>query len=146
MLNALKNLYVKLGGALTDTYEGIAGGKPVSDYIMKTDVVSACAEKAEGGGGGSSSVEAIEFEYTGEIGSTQTLTSVKTAAEIVALAEDGKALIGIAEIAEGTYMQGVIGTVAANSIQIYLPSGDNMISVIATAASLSDHYVATIGS
>ena len=51
-IQALQALYVKLGGDLTDTYEGIAGGVPVSDYVLIPDMIAACAQIAEPGGGG----------------------------------------------------------------------------------------------
>lgn len=41
---ALQGLYVALGGSLTDTYEGIANGAPVSDYTVKPDVINAIAQ------------------------------------------------------------------------------------------------------
>lgn len=41
---ALQGLYVALGGKLTDTYEGIANGAPVSDYTVKPDVINAIAQ------------------------------------------------------------------------------------------------------
>lgn len=116
MLNALKNLYTKLGGALTDTYEAIAGGKPVSDYILKTDVVAACAEKAEGGGG---AIEVIEFTM-GESGAV----SNKTAGEIFALSNTGKTLIGRVTVAENFVMQLQIG-------QVSIVEGDYVLGVIA---------------
>ena len=49
-VEALKALYVKLGGALTDTYSDIAGGIAVSEYDLIADCILACAKK----GGGSS--------------------------------------------------------------------------------------------
>lgn len=44
-VEALKNAYVELGGNLTDTYESIAGGIPVSDYVVIPDVINAISEK-----------------------------------------------------------------------------------------------------
>lgn len=49
-VEALKVLYVKLGGALTDTYSDIAGGIAVSEYDLISDCILACAKK---GGSGS---------------------------------------------------------------------------------------------
>lgn len=43
---ALQNLYVAFGGSLTDTYENIADGAPVSDYTIKPDIIDAIAQKA----------------------------------------------------------------------------------------------------
>lgn len=44
ILTALKALYVALGGALTDHYDDIAGGIPVSQMILTADLV-ACLSK-----------------------------------------------------------------------------------------------------
>jgi len=46
---ALQNLYVALGGALTDTYENIADGAPVANLVIIPDMINAIAElKKEG--------------------------------------------------------------------------------------------------
>lgn len=45
-VEALKALYVALGGTLTDTYDGIAGGIAVSQYSLISDVILAIAEVA----------------------------------------------------------------------------------------------------
>ena len=45
-VEALKNAYVELGGSLTDTYSAIAGGIPVSDYVVIPDVINAIAQIA----------------------------------------------------------------------------------------------------
>ena len=50
-VEALRELYIGLGGSLTDTYEGIANGAPVSDYTVIPDIIAACAQIAEPGGG-----------------------------------------------------------------------------------------------
>lgn len=52
-VEALKTLYVKLGGSLTDTYSDIAGGVPVSEYDLIADCILACSKKASSGGGSS---------------------------------------------------------------------------------------------
>lgn len=41
---ALQNLYVALGGELTDTYDDICDGAPVSDYVIIPDVINAIAQ------------------------------------------------------------------------------------------------------
>lgn len=41
---ALQNLYVALGGSLTDTYEDIADGIAVSNYVVIPDVINAIAQ------------------------------------------------------------------------------------------------------
>lgn len=43
-VKALQNLYVAKGGELTDTYEDIAGGVAVSDYVTIPDMINALAE------------------------------------------------------------------------------------------------------
>lgn len=45
-VTALQNLYVALGGKLTDTYETIADGAPVGNYTVKPDVINAIAQIA----------------------------------------------------------------------------------------------------
>lgn len=47
---ALQNLYVALGGSLTDTYNNIANGVPVSDYVLKPDIINAIASHIASGG------------------------------------------------------------------------------------------------
>lgn len=48
-IQALQGLYVALGGELTDTYEDIANGLPVSDYKVIPDMIEAISQKASGG-------------------------------------------------------------------------------------------------
>lgn len=48
-VDALKELYKAVGGSLTDTYESINDGAPVSDYTLISDVIAACAAKIAGG-------------------------------------------------------------------------------------------------
>lgn len=50
-VQALRALYVVLGGELTDTYEDIANGVPVSDYAVIPDVIMAISKKATSGSG-----------------------------------------------------------------------------------------------
>ena len=51
-LEALKAVYVKNGGSLTDTYEDIAGGAPVSAYKTLKDAIAALSKLTLGGGSG----------------------------------------------------------------------------------------------
>lgn len=74
-VNSLKDLYVKMGGSLTDTYEGIANGVPVADYNVIPDMIEAVTQKADSGGGGS--VVVVEGTWDGTI-----LTLNKTWKEI----------------------------------------------------------------
>lgn len=46
-VEALKNVYVSLGGELTDTHDTIAGEIPVRDYVLIPDVLQAIAGKTE---------------------------------------------------------------------------------------------------
>lgn len=43
-VDALKVLYVKKGGALTDTYTGIAGGAKVGNYVTIPDMILAITQ------------------------------------------------------------------------------------------------------
>lgn len=47
-VEALKGLYVILGGKLTDTYSDIASGEPVSDYNTIAECICAVTKKALG--------------------------------------------------------------------------------------------------
>ena len=47
-VEALKGLYVALGGQLTDTYADIAGGIAVSDYVLIPDCIQAITQKVTG--------------------------------------------------------------------------------------------------
>lgn len=49
-IEALKALYVAMGGALADTYEDIASGAPVSEYNYTPDMINAIANVATAGG------------------------------------------------------------------------------------------------
>lgn len=48
-VEALQGLYVALGGELTDTYEDIANGATVSDYVVIPDVINAITKQAQSG-------------------------------------------------------------------------------------------------
>ena len=52
-VEALKGLYVALGGELTDTYDSIANGIAVSDYVLIPDVIQAITQKVPSGSGAS---------------------------------------------------------------------------------------------
>ena len=43
-IKALQNLYVAMGGELTDTYETICDGAAVSNYVTIPDMINAIAE------------------------------------------------------------------------------------------------------
>lgn len=43
---ALQNLYVAMGGELTDTYEDICDGAPVADLVIIPDMINAIASVA----------------------------------------------------------------------------------------------------
>ena len=50
-IEALKALYIAFGGALTDTYEDIADGAAVSNYVVIPDMIRALAKVAAAGVG-----------------------------------------------------------------------------------------------
>ena len=70
-VTALQNLYVALGGQLTDTYEGIANGAAVSNYTVIPDVINAIAQRAGGAG--------IELPVVGKSDNGSVLTVVNGA-------------------------------------------------------------------
>lgn len=64
-VEALKELYTSLGGELTDTYDSIANGLPVSDYNVIPDMIQALAQKT--GGGSGSSLPAVTSDDNGKL-------------------------------------------------------------------------------
>lgn len=54
-VKALLDLYVQLGGSLTDTYADIADGASVENYTVIPDCIEAIKNVVSGGGGGSGS-------------------------------------------------------------------------------------------
>ena len=96
-VNSLKDLYVKLGGSLTDTYESIANGVPVADYNVIPDMIEAITQKAgSGGGGGGGSVLIVEGTWDNSI-----LTLNKTWKEIHDAALAGSVVLYKEEPHEG---------------------------------------------
>lgn len=43
-ITALQNLYVAMGGVLTDTYENVADGASVANLVTIPDMINAIAE------------------------------------------------------------------------------------------------------
>lgn len=84
-VKSLLEMYVKMGGSLTDTYADIAGGVPVGQYSTISDAILACSKKYSAGGGGGA--EKFVVTLTQENG---TWTADKTIAEIIEAYEDGQ--------------------------------------------------------
>lgn len=59
-IEALQALYVAFGGELSDTYEDIADGVAVSDYVVIPDMIQAIAKKAPAAGAGLPEVSAAD--------------------------------------------------------------------------------------
>ena len=87
-VKSLLEMYVKMGGSLTDTYADIAGGVPVGQYSTISDAILACSKKYSAGGGGGA--EKFVVTLTQE---SDTWTADKTIAEIVAADEAGKIVV-----------------------------------------------------
>lgn len=66
-VKSLQGLYVELGGSLTDTYETIANGIPVGNYVTIPDMIEAVAQKAPSGGGGGSSLPSVTTSDNGDV-------------------------------------------------------------------------------
>lgn len=64
-ITALQALYVALGGQLTDTYDAIASGAPVSDYVIIPDMINAIA--AHVGSGGAAELPAVTATDNGKV-------------------------------------------------------------------------------
>ena len=69
-VNAFLEWYVKLGGALTDTYDDIANGAPVGSYTTIPDCIEACAKKATSGGGGGGDTGIDVYDYQSDLPAT----------------------------------------------------------------------------
>lgn len=64
-VEALQALYVAFGGSLTDTYEDIADGVPVSDYKTIPNLILALAQKVPSGSG--SALPAVTASDNGKL-------------------------------------------------------------------------------
>lgn len=64
-IQSLQALYVALGGQLTDTYENIANGTPVSDLVIIPDMINAIA--AHVATGGAAELPAVTAEDDGKV-------------------------------------------------------------------------------
>lgn len=87
-VKSLLEMYVKMGGSLTDTYSDIAGGVPVGQYSTISDAILACSKKYSAGGGGGA--EKFVVTLTKE---NDTWTADKTIAEIVAADEANQVVV-----------------------------------------------------
>ena len=78
-VQALQNLYVTLGGSLTDTYDGIADGAEVGNYVTIPDVIDAITAMNGGGGGAFGPLYVTFTESGGTYSSDKTLAEINTA-------------------------------------------------------------------
>lgn len=120
-VNALKDLFVKFGGSLSTVYEDISPD-PVGDYISISAMIEACSKVA---GGGGSSLPAVTADDNGDVLTVvegewnkadppsvesnveaitltldgATISTVLTSGEILDLAESGKVLVCLLDMA-----------------------------------------------
>lgn len=93
-IDALRALYVKNGGALTDTYDDIAGGIPVGDYTVIPDAVEALAQLELGGGGGGGGITMLaHVTNTTSIGDYTQVTLDVATSDILSHLSNGGVLI-----------------------------------------------------
>lgn len=107
---ALQSLYVKLGGTLTDTYEGIAGGIPVGDYALIPDVIQACTQlvSESGGSDGGGGAFVINVASNTMDKKWQEIYDAVDAGKVCAV--KGESVEGQAEIGYVTSIFSVMGT------------------------------------
>ena len=171
-VQALQDLYVKLGGNLTDTYDTIADGAAVGNYVTIPDMIEACAQKAGSGGGSAlpavtaddngsvltvvegewdkagaaSAVAVIEFTLSGS-----TISTDKTAAEIKSLIDSGKIVMGVMEVSEDIKQQININLTnydLSSPIMIatvYNGTSEELSTVTLTAVTINDSFTLTVG-
>lgn len=140
-IESLQALYVKLGGDLTDTYEDIAGGVPVSDYAIIPDMIAAVAKKATPSGGdsyvgtaettGSSSASEPDAEFLLDI----------TAGELFALISSGKTASFICEKTD--YPRSAFD-INITAVQVAPASGFYRVQAVKTTANNAQSYKTTI--
>jgi hypothetical protein len=80
-VKALLDVYISLGGALTDTYPSIADGAPVSDYTLIPDAIAAISEQAKSSGGDELFVIDITRKGYGQWQTTKTALQIEAAVE-----------------------------------------------------------------
>lgn len=145
-IQALQELYLKLGGSLADTYSDIAGGVPVGEYVLIPDMIAACAQIAESGGDG----EGGEGGGGGGGGAfvigVANKTLDKTYAEILAAAQTGVCVVidtGVEDQAETSYVNQVFSTGADAFTVVCLTSAVGSATVTEYTATSADGYPAT---
>lgn len=108
-IQALQELYLKLGGSLADTYSDIAGGVAVGEYVLIPDMIAACAQIAEsGGGGGGGGAFVINVESSVMDKTWQEIYDAVDAGKVCAV--KGESVEGQAEIGYVTSIFSVMGT------------------------------------
>ena len=132
-VNTLKDLYVKMGGSLTDTYEGIANGVSVADYNVIPDMIEAITQKAGsgGGGGGGSFLVTIAWDET-----TSDYVCDKTYAEIKAAFESGQPIVAFCNPNIYELVQIESGRIRFVLNDFYFASGTNTLTLASTAFSV----------
>lgn len=83
-IEALKSVYTKLGGELTDSYDDIADGIPVNDYSVVSDGIQAVSKVA----GSSSGSELFVIPVTWDSTKSLYVTTITQAELTAAIAKD----------------------------------------------------------
>jgi hypothetical protein len=116
-VQSLKDLYVKLGGVLTDTYSDIADGIAVGNYVTIPDAISAVTKKAEAGGGGGGEESVYRTEITIDPESDDFVLD-DTLANVYEQAQS-KTVVATIE-ADGTTVEFLLTAVTAEETSYYL--------------------------
>lgn len=139
-IQALQELYLKLGGSLADTYSDIAGGVAVGEYVLIPDMIAACAQIAESGEGG-------EGDDGGAfVIGVANKTLDKTYAEILAAAQTGVCVVidtGVEDQVETSYVNQVFSTGTDAFTVVCLTSAVGSATVTEYTATSADGYPAT---
>lgn len=133
-VKSLQDVYVKIGGELTDTYGAIADGAAVGDYSLTTDVLKAIYAKC--GGSLSDVYEDIQEGVVSEY--AQTPDAISAIGKVVEIG-GGVAINTTYDITDGTLNKGT--TVIAGDVIANIPEG---VTVIGAGAFQDNHIIKSV--
>lgn len=145
-VKSLLEMYVKMGGSLTDTYADIAGGVPVGQYSTISDAILACSKKYSAGGGGGAEKFVVTLTQDAQ---TEEWTADKTIAEIVEAYDAGQIVVALYPVSGSVFAEipcNVAAVVSSRSVAVFCgnyaleSSAYNVASITASNAGGDDAW------